>query len=128
MTFNNAEIEGGDFRNLGPGTYNVRVWDHKFRDDSVSVMFKATNGATHWEIFSLSDAAMWRLKALSLACGIGPKDQWEMDDIRSRDLCIKIVTEEYQGKERNRIKWFGPATEQNEFIDPMDDQGGDSPF
>ena len=113
MKFDNSTIEGGDFKSLGPGIYGVKVWEHRFETvndkDVIKVMFKTELGETHWETFWLGETAQFRLKALSIACGIAADAIWDISELLGKDLTIAIRKETWQGKDRNSINRFEPA-------------------
>lgn len=104
MEFDNSIIELKDGLNWLPaGDHEVFVYDFKFDTkngkDLIVVHFKSDNEMDHMENFYMSQAAMWRLKNLSMACGIGESGKWEMSDLNGKRLIIHLKSESYTNKE-----------------------------
>jgi len=134
MIFNNSEIEMKDGLNwLSAGTHEVFIFDFKFDTsksgkDFVKIHFKNENEQDHMEDFYLTPRALWRLKALSLACGINENADWQMPDLTSKKLIIHLKEEVYEKKDGSKGKIakifkFSPSANQNgdEFVPTSQD-------
>jgi len=135
MGWNNKEIKGGDFVAMEPGIHSVSVWSHKFDEvnqkDIVRIQFRRLDGVIHSETFWLGENSLWRLKQLSIACGIGINEVWEIEDILGKEIIIHVTKEEYQGKENTKINKFEPmkkAERREEKSDQPDFITGQDPF
>ncbi len=117
--FNNAEIKGNE---MEPGTYQVNIFNAEvksFNDkDYLSVQFKCEAGS-HFENFYMTEKALWRLKELSILCGIGKNDSWEPADLIGKPLTIELVIEIYDNKERLKVKKMAVPRIDNTENDPF---------
>ena len=149
MRFDNSEIKdtGGL---LDPGAHVVHVTDIRTeefsnrngeRRNKAVVIFKNSEGKSHWEDFLLLDTCLWKLKQLSVACGISKDAKWSFEDIMGKQCRIHIKKRTYKRKdtgetgEKTEIYKFEQASSQNAdngFTDPqvpMDDpEGFGDPF
>ncbi len=106
--FDNKEIEskGGNYLNVG--SHKVYVFDIETEKtfvnkdgetrEKVTVMFKNEQGEIHYEDFLIMDSTMWRLKLLSIACGIGEEAQWDWGDLQAKQLVIHLKSTSYTDK------------------------------
>ena len=107
--FDNSQIENKGGNYLGAGSHKVYVFDieseetflnrNQKKRKKVRIMFKDENGFIHFEDFLIMDSTLWRLKLLSIACGIGENEQWDWKDLQSKQLIIHLREISYTDKD-----------------------------
>jgi len=106
--FDNSKIESKGGNYMGPGSHKVYVFDIESEETfnnrngeerkKVTVMFKNEEGEIHYEDFLIMDSTLWRLKLLSMACGIGEDGQWDWKDLQGKQIVIHLKTSSYTDK------------------------------
>lgn len=106
--FDNSKIESKGGNYLGAGIHTVYVFDIESEEiftnrngeerKKITVMFKDESGSIHFEDFLIMDSTMWRLKLLSVACGIGEDETWDWKDLQGKQLKIHLKESSYTDK------------------------------
>ena len=107
---------GGSY--LEPGDHLVHIFEVKDNDKTskpaVDVVFKDDTGCTVKDTFFMTDAAMWRIANLAIACGFAKSAndpvlmKFNTKDLQGRVVMIRVVKETSQrdSKEYSVVKTF----------------------
>ena len=111
--YNNTMIPAGGYH-----CFVKRVEEHSSIENAIIVDFSILNGTmpgyegeTHTEfLYTTTDKAKRRIACLCVCCGLMKMDEDKevnLQDLVGEQLIIEIEESTYQGKQRNRIKFFG---------------------
>jgi hypothetical protein len=130
-------VSTDEFTALPEGQYKVRVFEvtketSRNGDPYLSWVFRVTQpkeftGRRAWHNSSLQTQALWALKRLLVALGVGPEDlQGEIEiepaDFIGSECVIRIGHETYQGEVRQRVLRAMPANT------PLEGESAESDF
>lgn len=155
IRINFAEVEGG-FEPVPEGTYEVMVEEVEVRESRSSdnnylnwrfrILDEEYEGRFLWNITSLSERALFRLKEVFLALDVIAEDDeisidWEDDvdittssgprlvepEVEGLACALVVRIEPYEGKDRNRVTAILPAGEGSGDPATVPAGGGDRP-
>lgn len=127
--FNNEEIkDAGGW--LEAGVHQVHVFSFKTEEflnrnsemrEKAIIQFKGKDDLSHFEDFLTMESCQWRLKQLSVACGIGKNDKWDFPDLLGKPLAIHLKDASYTDKTgmkktKTEIYKFEPAGRLNKEV------------
>jgi hypothetical protein len=126
------DTNGGDKKDFSPlpdGDYQATIYSavngesNTKRTPQIEVEFRIT-GPTHakrrvWDNFYLTTGSLWRLKQLLVAAGalssdyVGSFDENTVAaEIQGETVTITLTTEEFNGKQRNRVSAVAAPAEE----------------
>jgi len=112
-----ADVEDNDFEPIDPGVYDFRVAKIEQRTGKTSgkpylnieleCLDEDFTGRRVFDICSLGESSLWRLKAFAVACGVDIEDEFDTDDFIGEECSatVDIESSEEYG-DQNRVKQY----------------------
>ncbi len=112
-------VQTGEFTALPNATYPVTVFEIEEKESQagkpyLSFVFKIVEGHEHagrqfWHNVSLQEQALWNFKRVMIALGVPAEDmeadyEFEIADHLGKRCSVRVITERYEGTDRNRVK------------------------
>jgi hypothetical protein len=101
---------------LADGDYPATIAEAELKaskngNPMIEVTYSLDQGGKQWDRYSLLPQALFRVKQLALRAGI-PEASLNKElniaelckDLKNRKVVLRIITEEYDGEDRNRVK------------------------
>lgn len=118
LPMNMSDVEASStFEVMPPGNYEVEINEMKLKksaagNDYFAITYKVINddefaGQKLWDNVSLVPAALFKLKQLSLACGINIEDELDTEDFLGATLEVVVdIGKNQNGEDRNEVKRY----------------------
>jgi len=121
LLFNFDEIAAAE--PVEEGTYLARIDDVQERTGQqpphnpywnveLTIQDERALGRKVWDVFMLQPQSLWKLKRLLQCVGLqvdGRRSLDTDDELRGREVIIKVVNELYEGQLRSRVKGYLPV-------------------